>query len=372
MNSIPKISVIVPIYKVEKYLRQCIDSILNQTLKELEIILVDDGSPDKCPLICDEYAQKDSRVIVIHKENAGLGAAYNTGIRIAKGQYIGFVEPDDWIEPEMYEVMYKNAIFYNTDATKCGFWEYNSINPSKNRNRQGILGFVCNEPKGAFKIEEYPLLCAYHSSIWSYIYKSEFVKKIKFVETKGGAAYVDAPFGFEVLCKANRLSIVPRSFYHWRLENHGNSVSITDQRVLAMADRFLEAKDILKRTGKYHLLKEIFYLHARNANYGHFLCIDHQYKRQYFAKLRQLFGEIQQDPSFHWLYLGPHSKKWIQDINNNHFIASQIRSSNIIQDWRKFFIDIHINFQSFTLQFLGIRISNSKDTTIPAWITWDI
>ena len=93
----PLISVIVPVYGVEAYLNQCIDSILAQTHKNLEIILVDDGSPDRCPTICDEYARKDSRVRVIHKKNGGLSDARNAGLEIATGEYIGFVDSDDWI-----------------------------------------------------------------------------------------------------------------------------------------------------------------------------------------------------------------------------------------------------------------------------------
>lgn len=219
-------------------------------MREIEVILVDDGSPDNCARICDDYALKDSRIRVIHQENGGLGNAYNNGIAIATGEYIGLVEPDDWIEPEMYEVMYNNAIYYDTDATKCGFWRYNSLDANMTKEDLGVAGFCCNEPAGAFKIDDYPLLCAYHSSIWSYIYKSSFIKDIKFRETKGGAAYVDAPFGFEVLCRAKSLSIVPRSFYNWRLENQGNSVSMTDRRVIAMAERFIESKEILKKVWK--------------------------------------------------------------------------------------------------------------------------
>ena len=272
----------------------------------------------------------------------------------------------------MYETMYKNAKYYDTDATKCGFWEYNSLKPSLNRNRQGILGFICNEPKGAFKIEEYPLLCAYHSSIWSYIYRSGFVKKIKFVETKGGAAYVDAPFGFEVLCRAKRLSIVPQSFYHWRLENHGNSVSLIDDRVLAMADRFIEAKEILKKTGKYDTLKEIFYLHARNANYGHYQGILPKYKKAYFNKLRKLFGELKYDNNFHWKYINSNSKKWIQNIYNNHFIASQFEAKNNFKNWRRFIFNIRFKPKTFIIQILGFQIAKGEFTQLPAWLRWKV
>ena len=97
----PLVSVIVPVYKVEKYLDKCIESIVGQTYENLEIILVDDGSPDNCPTMCDEWAQKDSRIKVIHKENGGLSSARNAGLDACTGDYIGFVDSDDWIEPDM-------------------------------------------------------------------------------------------------------------------------------------------------------------------------------------------------------------------------------------------------------------------------------
>ena len=93
----PKVSIIVPVYNVEKYLDRCMESLLNQTLKDIEIILVDDGSPDNCPQICDEYAKKDSRVKVVHKVNAGLGYARNSGLDVASGEYVAFVDSDDYV-----------------------------------------------------------------------------------------------------------------------------------------------------------------------------------------------------------------------------------------------------------------------------------
>ena len=97
-----RVSVIVPVYKVEPYLRECVESVMAQTLTDIEIILVDDGSPDNCGAICDEYAAKDTRITVIHKENGGLSDARNVGLDIATGEYIGFVDSDDWIYPKMY------------------------------------------------------------------------------------------------------------------------------------------------------------------------------------------------------------------------------------------------------------------------------
>jgi len=114
-----KISVIVPVYDVEAYMPRCIDSILSQTHKDLEIILVNDGSPDNCPKMCDEYATKDSRIKVVHKKNGGLASARNAGMKIATGNYISFVDSDDWIEPTMYSDLLNVSLNQNCDYVGC-------------------------------------------------------------------------------------------------------------------------------------------------------------------------------------------------------------------------------------------------------------
>lgn len=116
-----QISIIVPIYKVEKYLKECVDSILSQTYRNFELILVDDGSPDGCPEMCDEYAKQDSRVVVIHKENGGLSDARNAGLDIAKGEYIGFVDSDDYISPIMYETLINRILTDQSDLAVCEY-----------------------------------------------------------------------------------------------------------------------------------------------------------------------------------------------------------------------------------------------------------
>ena len=117
----PTLSIIVPVYNVEKYLAQCIDSILAQTFRNFELILVDDGSPDNCPALCDAAAQKDDRIRVIHQKNGGLSAARNAGLDIARGEWIGFVDSDDWIAPEMYETLYALVQKQEANLAICGF-----------------------------------------------------------------------------------------------------------------------------------------------------------------------------------------------------------------------------------------------------------
>ena len=121
-----KISVIVPVYNVEKFIKRCLDSIINQTTKDLEIILVNDGSTDNSGKICDEYAKLDNRITVIHKENGGISSARNIGLDVATGEWIAFVDSDDYIEKDMYEVLYKTAIEKNVDICAC-FFKYLTV-----------------------------------------------------------------------------------------------------------------------------------------------------------------------------------------------------------------------------------------------------
>ncbi|WP_443738958.1 glycosyltransferase family 2 protein [Treponema sp.] len=134
----PKISCIVPVYNVEKYLRRCVDSILNQTFTDFELILVDDGSPDNSPAICDEYAVKDSRIKVIHKVNGGVSSARNVGLDVAKGEWICFVDSDDLIEADYMQKMYEAAINNNSDFIMCGIQQIAGYETLKNNYKKKI------------------------------------------------------------------------------------------------------------------------------------------------------------------------------------------------------------------------------------------
>lgn len=125
------ISIIVPVYKVEPFLRRCVDSLVNQTYHDLEIILVDDGSPDNCGKICDEYAATDSRIHVIHKQNGGLSSARNAGLEVARGEYIAFVDSDDWVEADTYAKLYELIQQYNADIAECALRFYRPWKPER-------------------------------------------------------------------------------------------------------------------------------------------------------------------------------------------------------------------------------------------------
>ena len=131
MDKKPLISVIVPVYKVEAYLGRCVESLLSQTYGNLEIILVDDGSPDNCGQICDTYAARDTRIRVIHKENGGLSSARNAGIDVARGEYLGFVDSDDWVDVHTYEWLLNMALEENVKLVCAGRYDYYSWSGEK-------------------------------------------------------------------------------------------------------------------------------------------------------------------------------------------------------------------------------------------------
>ena len=178
-----KVSVIVPVYKVEKYLDRCIKSIINQTYSDLEIILVDDGTPDKSGFMCDAYSEKDNRIQVIHKENGGLSSARNAGIKIAQGKYIGFVDSDDDVELNMFECMVEAAEKYNADFLMSDYIRI--INDKEKVLVSKSLEEGLYEKKDVIE-KIYPNLIMGETvdygpilSVWNCIYKKKFLDKNK-------------------------------------------------------------------------------------------------------------------------------------------------------------------------------------------------
>ena len=176
-NLQPFISIIVPVYNVEKWLNKCVDSILGQTHENIELILVDDGSPDRCGEICDEYAKKDARVKVIHQENARQGAARNSGLDIAKGDYIGFVDSDDYIAPDMYEEMLSKMEEHNADMAVCGYYSITPYQRVASCTNDGVLVMDNHEA-----MKTYYSTQLIHSTVWNKLYKRRLWGDLRFPE----------------------------------------------------------------------------------------------------------------------------------------------------------------------------------------------
>lgn len=203
-----KISIIVPVYKVEPYLDKCVSSIVNQTYTNLEIILVDDGSPDNCPAMCDSWAQKDSRIRVIHKPNGGLSDARNAGMAVASGEFIGFVDSDDWIAPDMYESLCRHLKEDGSDIAACGVqMDWDDDTPPCMLTRDGNC--ILNQEEAMQAIIQESWL---KQPVWYKLYKAELVKDILFPV---GKYHEDVSWSYQAVGRAKKVSVSDHVGYYY-------------------------------------------------------------------------------------------------------------------------------------------------------------
>lgn len=247
------ISIIVPIYNTEKYLRRCIDSILAQTYKDYELILVDDGSTDNCGEICDKYKKSDTRIKVIHKSNGGISDARNAGLDMASGEYIVFVDGDDYIAPTMVEKLYADIIANKADLAICGF-EF------VDENGKRIPKELCYELSDG-QIDSIDALAQLGSNIsftpiWNKIYKHELFTNIRFPY---GKLYEDAFVIHEILFQCPKISLISEKLYNYVIRSDSIMHSPVNIRTLDEAEAFYtryiyyeknNLKDLLPDTAK--------------------------------------------------------------------------------------------------------------------------
>jgi len=236
------ISIIVPVYKVEKYINKCVDSIINQTYKNLEIILVDDGSPDNCPKICDEYAEKDDRVKVIHKKNGGLSEARNLGLEMAKGKYIGFVDSDDWIDYDMYEYLYNQLIINDCQVAVCGIYDVyeHDISKDANINKNFDEITILSNEQAVFECFND---CNINSFAWNKLYSKNVFENIRYPV---GKRFEDMFVTHKIFSLCERIVCLPNKKYYYlrrdgsicSMQHEENSIAIFE----AYTDRFEFAK----------------------------------------------------------------------------------------------------------------------------------
>lgn len=202
------ISIIVPIYKVEKYLCKCVDSLINQTYKNLEIILVDDGSPDNCPHICDEYSKKDSRIKVVHKENGGLSDARNAGMKVATGDYVSFIDSDDYISLDFYQTLLDVMLKEDSEIVECDLIRFYEDKPVENiGSSQEIKTFDTEQGLSMLIAEN-----EFHQHVWNKLYKSEIALKIPFAK---GKLNEDEFWTYQVFGQAKRVSKIKKPMYYY-------------------------------------------------------------------------------------------------------------------------------------------------------------
>ncbi|MFK9089939.1 glycosyltransferase family 2 protein [Bacillus salipaludis] len=328
----PKISIIVPVYNVEPYIHKCIDSILKQTFEDFELILVDDGSPDNCGKICDEYSKLDNRIKVLHKENGGVSSARNAGIRTAKGEYIGFVDSDDFIHQRMYELLYSYGIKHTADVVLC---DYLVVNDEEMHNTNYDIPEFNEEQYSNIEslYQLYTNLDIQFVIPCNKLFRRSLFNNLKFIE---GKRHEDEIIAHRILFKSSKVTYLPIKLYYYfqRKDSFMKSFNIERLDVFyAFKDRIEFFKEIkqpeLEKKAEFSYIGTLFlyYFKAKREvphsgqvlkalkkdfcmNLGTFV------KNPYFIRKEKICWFLfVVHPSLYQLYINYKSRNWLGDTN---------------------------------------------------------
>lgn len=282
----PRVSVIVPVYNTKRYLPQCLDSICSQTIEELEIICVDDGSTDGSGELLDGYALRDPRVRVLHRPNRGYGAAMNAGLEAARGEYIGIVESDDCIQPQMYETLCRAAAENDLDLVKADAYYWIESAGYQHRIHYKHLEDAYDRVLGD---EDRNVFFDFYMNIWTGIYKRAFLEEhgIRFHESPG-ASYQDNGFWIQTLCYCSRAMWLSQAFYLYRQDNPEASVK-SRGKMMAMAEEYEHLAGILRERGDDRFLPYCYYYRLLRDR-GTFFRVADEYKREFCGQLQKDFA----------------------------------------------------------------------------------
>lgn len=288
------ISVIVPIYNVEKYLHRCVDSILGQTYHNLEIILIDDGSPDNCSIICDEYAQKDYRIRVVHKTNGGLSDARNVGIEAATGEYLMFVDSDDFIAANMIEKLYHALLVNNADISICNFKYVDEngasilFNPRFSNSKLPIQDGVISGTD-ILKEKLFATKCWYWVVAWNKLYKKSIFSEIRYPV---GKIHEDEFVIHAILMKCDKVACVSEMLYYYVQRSDSiMGMSKTDSRKIDYTEALLlRAKGYLLNNEMGNLVDDILLIAI--SSYQRFLLAGNHLDKYKNREIQHLYREV--------------------------------------------------------------------------------
>ena len=319
-----KISVIIPVYNVENYLRECLDSITSQTVKDIEIICIDDGSTDNSPEILKEYQKKDSRIKIITKENGGQATARNLGIKEAQGEYIAFIDSDDFIESEMLEKLYTKAKDDNLDIAMCKIATYNNqTGEIKDNVWYYMLGIFRDFEKEIFNHKDTKeFTCNIAVTPYNKIYKTSLIKdnNILFPE---GLIFEDEKFFYDTYLRAKRVSVIPEFLYYYRVNRKGSTVDIEKENDYTdIIEISKQIRQTFKETNNYEDYKYLLNNRLIHLQLARFTETSPKYREKFFNLLKEDLQEVLKD----------------QDIKDNLESDVKIRVDKILKskDYEEF------------------------------------
>ena len=272
------VSILVPIFNMEKYLNKCLDSLVNQTLKDIEIILINDGSTDDSFKIINDYAKQDERIKIINKENTGYGASMNMGLDFAQGKYIGIVEPDDFVSINMFEKLSEKISKYDCDLVKSDFYICNSERKQKIKFSQ-IEKYKTNEIINA---KTNPEILKLIPSIWSAVYKKDFLIKnnIRFLETPG-ASFQDTSFSIKTLMNAEKLMLIPDAYLFYNDANNSSSTK-NKGKIYFICKEFEEIHRYIDENQEFEIFRQIIFAKQFKAYCWNFSRLDSSVNKEFF------------------------------------------------------------------------------------------
>jgi len=299
--NIPNVSVIVPIYNSEDYLTECLDSILNQTLKSIEIICVNDGSLDDSGKILKDYQEKDPRIVIINKKNGGLSSARNSGIVVATGEYIGFIDSDDWIDEFYFEKLYQAAKSNNADISMGNFKWFSQ--KSKLLEQVSWVSKIMKSIKSEIVTEVLDRKkIIVTSTVCNKLFSRDFINTNNFLFYEG-LFWEDNPFTITTTIKANKICIIRDVFYHCR--KHENSITGTaafDRKpfdifeIMKNLKTFFDSEDIDTKAGYQHYYDELIYFNY----YSHlFDRVQSKYRKEFYLRIKDEFNNLNRDSIEH-------------------------------------------------------------------------
>lgn len=343
----PKISVVVPVYNVEKYLKECIESILTQTLDDLEVICVNDGSTDNSLEILNDFAKQDKRVIVINKANSGYGNTMNMGLNAATGEYVGIIESDDFADKNMFQDLYKLAKEYDADIVKGDWYNYYSAKnfARKNNRISSAKAFKLTNAK------QDKSLLRINPSVWSAIYKRDFLNKnnIRFLETPG-ASYQDLGFTFKVFATAERVILTDKAYLYYRQDNMNSSVK-SKTKVYCVCDEYTEIDKFLDERPD---LKKEFKVQEEIIRYTAYvssaLRIDDSFKPEFVEVFARHFKTEYEN--------GTLTDEFFKKIHKNEFLT-------LINNQKKYLkvlknLEFRRKFNQIRKNFLSVHFRNGR------------
>lgn len=357
MNKSPLVSIIIPVYKVEKYLEQCLESVVSQSLEDIEIIIVDEGDLDECRKIIDKFELSDKRIKTVHEKNGCYGAAVNKGIVLARGEYIGIVEGDDFIDSSMVFDLYKKAKEYDADIVKSDFYYYET---SKNISRKA--GKIPKDKTDRIlNIQNEPDILKIQPSIWSAIYKREFLinSNIRFLENKGGS-YQDTSFAFKALSLAQKIVLTKKAYLHYRIDNENSSVNISNNPCAICAE-YDEIEDFLNKNRKIGaLVNDIKLINQFNAYMWNLLRIDEKYRADFIAKFAFEFMRYRKNNELTLKFYKKVNKKEVELLLNDtgafKIYISKLAKKKMKRNERQKSFSLRLNPSRISLVLFGKQI----------------